>query len=367
MGHRKRSAPRRGSLGVRPRKRAESIIPRVRSWPVWITNEPRILGFVGYKVGMTHLMVVDDRPGSPTEGKEIFMPVTIIETPPMLAVALRLYKYDGNRGLQALTEAWVGKRELEKYHDVYLERLIKGISLPESTKHSLSRLEKYEDKAAEARLLALSRPIMAGGLSQKKPILVEIGIAGDDVQSKISMLKDILGQTINVENVFEAGKFIDVIGITKGKGFQGVIKRFGVKELPRWHKHRKASRTVGSRGSRVGALSSTPQAGQMGFHQRTEYNKRIIYIGSIDKLLNQAGQGKEADSKNIAREILSKINPSSGWHKYGLIKSDFIVVAGSVQGTRKRPLILRYPIRKTPWEPESAPRITYSYSMQIPL
>ncbi|MEM1608748.1 MAG: 50S ribosomal protein L3, partial [Ignisphaera sp.] len=99
MAHRKTSAPKRGSLGVRPRKRASEIIPRVKNWPIIQTDTPKLLGFLGYKVGMTHVILVDDRPGTPTQGKEIFVPVTIIETPQMVPIAMRVYGINEYGGL----------------------------------------------------------------------------------------------------------------------------------------------------------------------------------------------------------------------------------------------------------------------------
>ena len=68
----KRHRPRRGSLAYSPRKRAKSEVPRIRAWPE--QDEPRILGFAGYKAGMTHVILVDDSPNSPTEGLEISVP-----------------------------------------------------------------------------------------------------------------------------------------------------------------------------------------------------------------------------------------------------------------------------------------------------
>ncbi len=339
MGHRKRSAPRRGSLGFRPRKRAESLLPRVRSWPTLVETNVRPLGFVGYKVGMTHLYIIDDRPDSPTEGKEIFVPVTVLETPPMIIAGVRLYAKDPNRGLYTLSEAWAAKEELEKYR---VSRLIKRFN-PKT--NGTEAIEKRSGEAADVRALLLSQPYLAGGISKKTPELLEVPLSGESPSDKAKFLLDRLGSQIRVREVFDPGSFIDVIGVTKGKGFQGPVKRFGVKELPRWHKHRKASRTVASRGSRVGALSSTPQAGQMGFHQRVDYNKRILYIGDVEK----------------GQEELEKINPPGGWHKYGLVKTDYLMLAGSIPGTRKRPIVLRHHIRKTPWIPQGAPKITYIY------
>ena len=78
-----------------PRKRAKSILPSA-NWPAFrnISGDgARILGFIGYKVGMTHLLINDNNPHSLTKGTEIFCPVTIVECPPLKSpwhIALQL-------------------------------------------------------------------------------------------------------------------------------------------------------------------------------------------------------------------------------------------------------------------------------------
>ena len=99
--------PRRGSLAYSPRKRAKSQVPRYHSWPER-DGEPVLQGFAGYKVGMTHLVMVDDHKHSPTEGKDIMVPVTVVECPPMKVAAIRAYTKD-TFGKRALTEVWAEK------------------------------------------------------------------------------------------------------------------------------------------------------------------------------------------------------------------------------------------------------------------
>ncbi|NOQ47699.1 MAG: 50S ribosomal protein L3, partial [Methanococcoides sp.] len=99
-GHR----PRRGSLAYSPRKRAQSHIPRFRSWPE-SDAEPKLQGFAGYKVGMTHIIMIDDVKHSLTEGTEISVPVTVIETPAIRVAAIRAYGKD-TYGEIAIAEAW---------------------------------------------------------------------------------------------------------------------------------------------------------------------------------------------------------------------------------------------------------------------
>ncbi|MCD6324179.1 MAG: 50S ribosomal protein L3 [Desulfurococcales archaeon] len=332
MARRKHSAPRRGSLGVRPRKRASKFVPRVRSWPAVTLEGPQPLGFLGYKVGMTHIFMIDDRPGTLTYEQEIFVPATVIETPPMVPVAARFY-VKGLTGLRTYTEVWA--TELPEGLD--LKRKIKTLKVTqEDVDKARKKLEALDaSEIARVTLLMASQPRLAGGLSKKKPDIIEVKLSDNENSREFALSK--LGKEIRVSEVFKAGQFVDVIGVTKGKGFQGVIKRFGVKELPRWTKHRKGSRRIGARSPGLGTISPVPQAGQMGFHRRTELNKRILIIGSDP----------------------SQINPVSGFPHYGLVKSDYIVVKGTVQGTPKRPLILRWPVRPPKWTPDKPPKITY--------
>ena len=135
-----------------------------------------------------------------------------------------------------------------------------------------------------------------------------------------------------------------MISITKGKGFQGVIKRFGVKEMPRWHKHRKGSRRIGSVGPQKPAIMfTTPFPGQLGFHQRTEYNKRILKIGDL------------TDEKRRASD---DINPAGGWPHYGLIRSMYVLLEGTVPGPPKRLVKMRFAIRPRK-EVREKPEIVY--------
>ncbi|MCE8423592.1 MAG: 50S ribosomal protein L3, partial [Candidatus Methanoperedens sp.] len=81
--------PRRGSIAYSPRVRARSEIPRVRAWP--IKKEPKLMGFAGYKAGMTHAVMIDDVPNSLTSGMEISIPVTVLEVPQMKVAGIRVY------------------------------------------------------------------------------------------------------------------------------------------------------------------------------------------------------------------------------------------------------------------------------------
>ena len=327
MGHRKKHAPRHGSLAYLPRGRAKRTVGRIRFWPK-VEEGPTMLGFMGYKAGMTHILMVEDKPGSMNLGKEVSHPATILDVPPIIVFAIRAY-VKNQYGLQTFTEAWM--KDPPKDFD-------RALVLPEhfNTEESLKKIEEALDQIAEVRLLAATQPRLTG-VPKKKPDIMEIKVDGGSIQEQIEYSKTLLGKNVSVTDVFKEGRFVDVIAITKGKGFQGPVKRWGVKILPR--KSRKTKRGVACIGPwrppRV--LYTVPRAGQMGYHQRTEYNKRILKIG-ID--------GK-------------KVTPKGGFLKYGPVNGTYIIVDGSLPGPVKRLIRLRHPARPPKKAPESPPNITY--------
>src|SRR3989344_7802026 len=82
--------PRRGSLQFWPRVRARKQVPRVRTWAK--TKDAKLIGFIGFKAGMTHVLFRDNRSTSHTKGMEVFTPVTIIECPPVKVIGYRAYQ-----------------------------------------------------------------------------------------------------------------------------------------------------------------------------------------------------------------------------------------------------------------------------------
>src|SRR3990172_6556603 len=106
MGHRKTHAPKHGSLAYLPRHRAKRAVARIRFWPKTDAQTPRLLGFTGFKAGMTYVFTIEDRKRSPNFGKEVMRAATVIETPPILICGIRTYTKTPY-GLQQLTEAWM--------------------------------------------------------------------------------------------------------------------------------------------------------------------------------------------------------------------------------------------------------------------
>merc|ERR1712055_833462 len=106
MSHRKFSAPRHGSLGFLPRKRAARHRGKVKTFPKDDPSKPvHLTAFLGYKAGMTHVVREVDRPGSKVNKKEVVEAVTILETPPVVVVGVVGY-IETPRGLRTFKTVW---------------------------------------------------------------------------------------------------------------------------------------------------------------------------------------------------------------------------------------------------------------------
>jgi len=142
-----------------------------------------------------------------------------------------------------------------------------------------------------------------------------------------------------VGEVFSEQENIDVIGITKGKGFEGVTKRWGTTKLPR--KTHKGLRKVACIGAWHPARVSVavPRAGQYGYYHRTEINKKIYRLG---KGFHEVDGKLVTNNASTAYDLTNKsINPLGGFAHYGLVKNDFLLLKGCTVGVHKRVLTLR--------------------------
>ncbi len=297
-------------MGYYPRKRARSIIPHVRSWPQ-INEGPKLQGFVGFKAGMTHALFVDYRKSSTTAGSEVASSVTVIEVPPVKIVGIRLY------GRDSYGEHTIG----EVFDSGSLNELKKV--LPISKEYKAKELDGTD--AVDVNVLVLIQNEKVKAISKKVPDITEIRVGGGSIKERIDYAKSILGKEVGFDAFSKSGKFVDIIAITKGKGFQGHVKRWGVKLLP--YKNRKHRRMIGTLGPwhPDWVRNTVPQAGQMGFHQRTEFNKRVLFYGKPEE---------------------KTITPSGGFLNYGEVVNSYILVHGSVPGSIKRVVKLRDPARQ---------------------
>ncbi len=313
-------------MGFSPRKRAKRAVPKLDTWPE-PGEAPRVQGFAGYKAGMTHAMLVDYRPSSTTSGQEVQVPVTVIETPPLRVAAVRLYQNDGY-GLKTVGELWADRVEKE------LGR--KTGRGPKSAKGTPpEELKKLQGE--EVNVIVHTQPSLLTGVPKKKPDLMEMRIGGGTFEQRVEYALSLLGKEIGVSEYVRDGDVVDVIAVTKGKGFQGHVKRWGVKLLS--HKNSKHRRMIGTLGpKRPGYIWPTvPQSGQMGYHQRTELNKRVLKVGT---------KGEE-------------ITPKGGFVNYGKVSGSYLLLHGSVPGPAKRLIRLRDAVRPTLMTVKEAPVLTY--------
>ena len=183
-------------------------------------------GILGKKIGMTQVFT--------TDGKLI--PVTVIEVEPNVVTQIKTVEKDGYDAIQLGTE---------------------------------SIKEKNSNKPKTGHT--------AKANTTPKRFLREIrGVNVNDYT---------LGQTISVD-IFEAGEIVDVTGTSKGKGFQGVIKRHNQHTGPMGHGSQ-YHRGVGSLGTMLPmhVLKGKKMPGQMGNVQRTVQNLEIVSIDTENSVI----------------------------------------------------------------------------------
>lgn len=303
----KHGTTRHGSLQFYPRVRAKKILPRVR-WEN-LSKKTGLLGFVAYKVGMKSAYVKDNTPNSMTKGKRITIPITILECPSLKILSVRFYKNNRIVG--------------EIVNDNLDKELKSKIKFSKTNKKIGDFKEDYDD----IKVIIYSQVKKTN--IKKSPDISEIGLSGTK-EEKLEFIKNNLSKEISIKDFltedFLREGLIDVRGVTKGKGFQGTIKRFGL--TLKGHKSEKGQRTLGSGGpwhpTRVDYTQ--PRAGQMGYFTRVIYNNKIIFFGSIDE---------------------RNINPEQGFKHFGKIKTDYILIYGSIQGPTKRQLLITSALRPT--------------------
>jgi large subunit ribosomal protein L3 len=302
-----------------PRKRSRHSLARIRFWVK--ENKVKPLGFIAYKSGMTHIQVTDNRVKSLTKGEQIFMPVTIIECPPMILYGVAFYRKTP-LGLIKTTSVLAPKLDKE---------LAKQFQLPKKGTASLDAVKEFDD----LRLLVHSNPKMTT-IGTKKPKLLEVALGGNK-DDKLRYVQENLGKEIKINDVFDRSNYVDVHGISTGKGFQGTVKRYGVPI--RSHKAEKTKRGIATLGSWTPKRIefNVPNTGKMGYHLRTEYNKQIIKVG----------------------QDAQEVTPDGGIKNYGVIRNPYLLLKGSVVGPRKRAIVMTPALRPDRKALKEAPEVTY--------
>lgn len=97
-----------------------------------------------------------------------------------------------------------------------------------------------------------------------------------------------LGQVISVADVFNQGQFVDVSGISKGKGFAGTVKRYNFRTQDATHGNSRSHRVLGSIGQNQTpgkVFKGKKMAGQMGNVRCTVQNLEVIRVDAERNLL----------------------------------------------------------------------------------
>jgi len=348
MSHRKFEAPRHGSLGFLPRKRAARFRGKVKSFPTDNAEEPlHLTAFLGYKAGMTHIVRQVDKPGSNVHKKEVVEGVTILETPPMVVVGVVGY-VETPHGLRTLATVFAAGLSEECKRRFYknwyrskqkaFTKYAKKWSEAQKGKTIDRDLARIKKRADVVRVIAHTQVSLLR-LRVKKAHIMEIQVNGGTIPQKVDFAVDLFEKKVPVDTVFNQNEMIDVISVTKGKGFEGVTTRWGTSRLPR--KTHKGLRKVACIGAWHPARVSftVARAGQNGYHHRTQINKKIYRIGKIEK--DEKGRVVDKSACTDADLTVKGITPMGGFVRYGVITNDWIMLKGSTPGPVKRVVTLR--------------------------
>jgi large subunit ribosomal protein L3 len=185
-------------------------------------------GLIGKKVGMTSIF--DEN------GKNI--PCTVIEVGPCVVTQVRTEEVDGYKALQL----------------------------------------GFDDKSDKNATLAAQGHFKKAGTSVKRKVVEFSGFATEYN----------LGDSITVD-LFKEGEFVDVVGTSKGKGFQGVVKRHGFGGVGQathgQHNRLRAPGSIGAASDPSRVFKGMRMAGQMGSVKVKVQNLRVFKVVAEKNLL----------------------------------------------------------------------------------
>jgi large subunit ribosomal protein L3e len=253
-------------------------------------------------------------------------------------------------GLRALTTVWAHhlgdeirrrfyknwyaskKKAFTKYAKKYGDDKAAGADIEKE-------VERIKAHCSVVRVIAHTQ-IRKLNLRQKKAHVLEIQVnGGEDTAAQVDYARSLFEQEVPVDSVFAEGERVDVIGVTKGHGTEGVVTRWGVTRLAR--KTHRGLRKVACIGAWHPARVqfSVARAGQNGYHHRTEKNKRIYRLGK------KVAEGEKDTTCTTEVDLTEKgITPVGGFPHYGIITNDWVMLKGCVPGPKKRVITMRKPI-----------------------
>lgn len=279
----------------------------MRTWAV--SDTPSFPSLLAFKAGMTHIGLIDDS-DSPSKGQEIIRPVTALVFPKIFVYGARFYR-----------KGYLYKEAAGSVYDKALAlKLGMKAAKSTSTEEAKKNLKNYTD----ITILAFADPVGLN-IGIKKQIRFEMPCGGKSIEEKFAFIESKLGKELKSTDVLAPGEFVDVIAVTKGKGWEGPIKRF---HFPKQgHKATGKIRHVPILGSWHPAkvMFTAHLAGSLGFNYRTELNKKVMKLGSA--------------------QDANTVTPSGGFLHFGNIKGDYVLLNGSVPGPAKRLVRIRKALR----------------------
>jgi len=347
MSHRKFEHPRNGHLGYLPKRRTKNNKGKCRSFPKDDKTKPvHLTAFMGYKAGMTHVArYFEKREGKKTIKKDVVEPVTVVECPPMKVLGLVGY-IETPRGLRALTTVWaqnIPVNVVRKFYKNFYVAKKKAFSNykkryqedAKSKKHVNRDIQRVKKYCSTVRVLCATQADKLN-LRKKKATMAEIQInGGKTTVEKVDWAVSKFENEISVGEVFSNDEMVDTIGITRGHGTTGVIKRFGVTRLPR--KTHRGLRKVACIGAwHPSAVKWTvARTGNQGYFHRTHLNQKIYRVGA------GAVRGIKNNGSTEADPAVKNITPIGGFPHYGIVNQDFLLLRGNVMGPKKRCVTIR--------------------------
>jgi len=328
-------------MGARHRGKVKAFPKDDPSKPVHLT------AFLGYKAGMTHVVREVDRPGSKVNKKEVVEGVTILETPPVVVVGIVGY-IETPRGLRTFKTVWAEHLSEEcrrRFYKNWYKSKKKAFTRASKKWQEDGAKEIEQDLAKIKKYCKVVRVIVHTQMKllkkrQKKAHIMEVQVNGGNIAQKVDWARQNLEKAVNITDVFAKDELIDIIGVTKGKGYKGVTSRWHTKKLPR--KTHKGLRKVACIGAwhpaRVGF--SVARAGQKGYHHRAEINKKIYRIGlGVHQKDGKVIRNNASTEFDMSED--KTITPMGGFPHYGEVNNDFVMLLGATMGPKKRVITLR--------------------------
>jgi large subunit ribosomal protein L3 len=264
---------------------------------------------------MVHLFVNYSKPKLTYRGPREIFSGTVVEVPPMRFLGVRVYKINESGDNFVFKDLFFKPEKQFKSNFLLPNKF--------SDKKDFEEIKNFED-VSKISVFLYSKPYLTG-IGKKTSEVIEVGLGGNDINSQVDYILTLLGKDLRFMDIFSEKAYVYVHGVTKGKGYQGPVKRFGVQiRAKKSEKTKRGPGNISAWSAENHTMYRVAMAGRMGFHLRTMYSVPILKISNDLKI----------------------INPSAGFNHYGFVKNDYVILKGSLFGTQKRPLVFAAPQRK---------------------